>query len=88
MALLRRCIFCTFDQDHDGAALWTNLGLQRGNLPLNVLLALLLFLQHLPQVLLLLLHLLQAGGEGEFLSSFLLEKLLEFRKLKTTSSEN
>lgn len=56
--------------------LCTDLGLQSDNLLLYVLLALFLFLQHLPQVVLLILQLPQAGGEGELLTSLLLEQLL------------
>lgn len=60
------------------------LGLQRGDLLLHILFALLLFLQHLPQVVLLFLHLPQACGEGQLLASLLLEQLLGLREGKHT----
>ena len=62
--------------------LCTDLGLQGGDLLLHVFLAFLLFLQHLPQAVLLVLHLPQAGGEGQLLTSLLLEQLLEGNKQK------
>lgn len=59
---------------------WTDLGLQTRDLLLHILLALFFFLQHLPQVALLILQLPQASGEGELLTSLFLEQLLELRE--------
>lgn len=66
--------------------LWTDLGLKGGNLLLHVFLALFLFLQHLPQAVLLVLHLPQAGGERQLLTSLLFKQLLQLRERKR--SEN
>lgn len=62
--------------------MWTNLGLKRGDLLLHIFLALLLFLQHLPQAVLFILHLPQAGREGKLLTSLLFKQLLRLRKKK------
>lgn len=67
--------------------LCTDLGLQSRDLLLHVLLALLLFLQHLPQVVLLVIHLPQAGGEGQLLTSLLFKQLLEVREGGEKTSE-
>lgn len=54
----------------------TDLRLQSGDLLLHISLALLLFLQLLAQVVLVALQLPHAGGEGQLLTSLLLEQLL------------
>lgn len=61
----------------EGQECASNLRLEGVELLLCVLLALLLFLQHLPQVVLVILHLTQTSGERELLTSFLLEQRLE-----------
>lgn len=53
-----------------------DLRLQSGDLLLHISLALLLFLQLLAQVVLVALQLPHAGGEGQLLTSLLLEQLL------------
>lgn len=63
----------------EGQECASNLRLEGVELLLCVLLALLLFLQHLPQVVLFILHLTQTSGERELLTSFLLEQRLEKR---------
>lgn len=66
-----------FEVHRQSVTLCTDLGLQRRDLLLHILLALFLFLQHLPQVVLLVLHLPQAGGEAELLASLLFKQLLD-----------
>lgn len=66
--------------------MWTNLGLKSGDLLLHIFLTLLLFLQHLPQAVLLFLHLPQAGREGKLLTSLLFKQLLRLRKRKQSGN--
>lgn len=58
---------------------YTNLSLKGGDLLLHILLGLLLFLQHLPEAVLLILHLPQTGREGQLLTRLFLEQLLPWR---------